>query len=301
MATKTKLYQPWFSSILVFALTSISYGLLIGAFDINFFGPKKTNNKEVMGSIVNIIKRYDVILIQEVLDRTEDSRNIMKALTTNGLTGFRHESSVKLGTPSYKEHYLFLIRENAGLSVDDRFQFNCSNVTFQRPPFSIKIQSKITDIKELQEFVLSAIHVKPRKGETEKEIGQLEEVHRTLKAKWKTDNIIIMGNMNAGVRFISKESLSNLTITKVPFLWLPKDTDTVIKSYCYRKAGKTKQARCPYDRFIITGADLKKYLDPNKTGIFEFDKEYKLTPQQTKAVSTHYPIELKLRAVNPTK
>jgi hypothetical protein len=45
---------------------------------------------------------------------------------------------------------------------------------------------------------------------------------------------------------------------------------------------------CAYDRIIITDACQEDFT--GEAGVFYFDKEYGLTPQQTGYVSDHYPV-----------
>lgn len=269
---------------LALALVPSSDGLLIGAFNIQIFGQKKSTNETLMGVIVKIIRRYDLVLIQEIRDKTDDTMDrLMKALNTPGPVKFTQITSERLGSTSSTEQYSFIIRGDSGISFVDKYQYKSPNVTFERPPFSVRLNSKKTEIKQ---FVLTALHSKPE--EAVKEIGQLIEVHSTLKKKWNTNNILILGDLNAGCSYASKKALNNLKIRKdKQFAWLIPDTaDTT-----------TSNSNCPYDRFIMTGAKFNKNLITNSAGVFHFDKEFKISSELTKDVSDHYPIELKLRKV----
>lgn len=84
---------------------------------------------------------------------------------------------------------------------------------------------------------MTALHSKP--AEAVKEIGQLYEVHAAVQKKWNTDNILILGDLNAGCSYASKKALNKLEIRKNPkFNWLISDNvDTT-----------TKASNCPYDR-----------------------------------------------------
>ena len=48
----------------------------------------------------------------------------------------------------------------------------------------------------------------------------------------------------------------------------------------------TKTTDCTYDRIIITNAAVSDFT--GDTGVFRFDTEYRLTADETTAVSDHY-------------
>lgn len=272
------------ASALALAASS-QHDLLIAAFNVQIFGQQKSTNETLMNVIVKIIRRYDLILIQEIRDKTDDTINrLMKALNNQGSVHFSHITSERLGSSTSTEQYSFLIRSDSGISFKDKYQYQNQKVTFERPPFSVIFKSTKTEVTQ---FVLTALHSKPT--EAVKEIGQLYEVHAAVQKKWNTDNILILGDLNAGCSYASKKALNKLEIRKNPkFNWLISDNvDTT-----------TKASNCPYDRFIMTGAKFKKSLIVNSAGVFRFDKEFSLSPELTTDVSDHYPIELKLRSVS---
>lgn len=273
-----------FAWSLAVTLVATTDGLLIGAFNVQIFGQKKSTNETLMPIIVKIIRRYDVILIQEIRDSTDGTINrLMKALNTPGSVKFNQITSERLGSTKSKEQYSFLLRYDSGVSVLDKYQYQNSNVTFERPPFSVKLKSTKTEIKQ---FILTALHAKPE--EAVKEIGQLKDVHSDLQRKWNTNNIIMMGDLNAACGYASRKALNNLEIRKDPqFHWLISDsTDTT-----------TKQSNCSYDRYIMTGSLYNKSLVANSARVFRFDQEFSLPPELTTDVSDHYPIELRLRDI----
>lgn len=92
----------------------------------------------------------------------------------------------------------------------------------------------------ISEFVLTAIHTKPDAAVTE--IDALRQVHSELKRLWNTDNILILGDLNAACSYASATALKKLEIRKDPqFLWLiPDKTDTTATA-----------SDCTYDRLLF--------------------------------------------------
>lgn len=269
--------------LLNIASSSSSDGILIGAFNVQIFGQKKSSNQEVMQQLVKIIRRYDVILIQEIRDSQNTTLlNLMNALNTQQSVTFTQETSERLGSTSSKEQYSFLIRSDSGVTILDRHQYRNKEVSFERPPFSVRLSSAKSAINE---FVLTAIHTKPEAAVTE--IDGLKQVHTELRNLWNTDNILIMGDLNAACSYASATALKKLDIRKDPkFLWLiPDKTDTTATA-----------SNCTYDRFVMTGVKFNDSLVVNSARVFLYDKEFGLSLEQTLAVSDHYPIELRLSA-----
>ena len=86
------------------------------------------------------------------------------------------------------------------------------------------------------ELVLIGLHAKP--DYAVEEMIALENVHTAVKQHWNTDNIIIMGDLNAECRYASLPELEGLNIRKDPFCWLIGDgVDTTVYS-----------TDCAYDR-----------------------------------------------------
>lgn len=234
-----------------------------------------------MQHLVRIIRRYDVILIQEIRDIENTSlQTLMNALNAQQSITFTQHTSERLGSTSSKEQYSFLIRSDSGLTVLGSHQYVNKEVSFERPPFSVRLSSAKSAVTE---FVLTAIHTKPEAAVTE--IDALKQVHTELRNLWNTDNILIMGDLNAACSYASVTALNKLDIRKDPkFLWLIQDkTDTTATA-----------SKCTYDRFIMTGAKFNDSLVVNSARVYLYDTEFGLTLEQTLAVSDHYPIELRL-------
>lgn len=51
--------------------TSATNVLTIGAFNVQNLSPKKINDANVFSIIIQILDRYDVVLVQELVDRNE--------------------------------------------------------------------------------------------------------------------------------------------------------------------------------------------------------------------------------------
>ena len=67
------------------------------------------------------------------------------------------------------------------------------------------------------------------------------DVHRAVQEYWNTDNILIMGDLNADGGYASKKAMKKLGLRKPPFHWLiGDDVDTT-----------TTRTDCAYDRQVV--------------------------------------------------
>jgi len=89
------------------------------------------------------------------------------------------------------------------------------------------------------ELALIGIRTKPKKAV--EEMAALVDVHAAVKVHWKTDNILILGDLNADCRYATAADLAGLALrTDPPYTWLiGDDVDTT-----------TTNNDCAYDRCL---------------------------------------------------
>ncbi|KAI9523769.1 hypothetical protein NQZ68_025494 [Dissostichus eleginoides] len=299
---------------LFLALLHVTSCLLIGAFNIQQFGDKKSQNKDVMATIKEIVLRYDIILIQEVLDKDLTITKRLMDLVNEDDPQFRYIPSEYLPLDphsshkrakrakcakrakgakrgNYRERYLFLYRHQK-VSVTGCFQYDeGKRGVFDRPPFVVKFSSTQTDV----EFVLIPIHTSPLtaaqaakegRNSTVEQLNALVDVVEEAKLKLKTNNIMVLGDFNAGGVYVPKGKLDEiLRIRKnKDFHWLIADNvDTTVS-----------RLKFAYDRIVVT-TEMEKGVVAGSAGVFNFEKEYDLKQDQAKKVSNHFPVEVELK------
>ncbi|KAK1877837.1 Deoxyribonuclease-1 [Dissostichus eleginoides] len=254
---------------LFLALLHVTSCLLIGAFNIQKFGDKKSSNKDVMDIINQVVHEYDIILIQEVLDKEGTVTQRLMSLVNSGTTQFSYISSVPLGPTVYKERYLYLYN----------FLYNNVMKNFNREPFVVKFHSPYTAVKD---FVLIPQHTCPNAAV--KEIDALYDVAIYALSRWSTKNIMLLGDFNAGSKYVPKKRWQEIRLfTDKNFHWLITDNvDTTVSG--------SKQA---YDRIVVT-TDMNRGVLAGSAVVFNFKNKYGLTQDKTKDVSDHFPVQVQL-------
>ncbi|NXP50743.1 DNSL2 protein, partial [Heliornis fulica] len=256
--------------------------LRVGAFNIQAFGDTKMSNMEVADVIVSILRRYDVVLVQEVRDSDLSAvTQLMEQLNSVSTTPYDYEISGPLGRDNYKEMYLFIYRTDV-VSVVDTYQYEDPQDIFSREPFILRVSAPHT---KAGEFVLVPLHSAPHDAVAE--IDALYDVYLAIVSKWDTDNIMFLGDFNADCSYVQPSDWSSIRLrTSQVFKWLlPDSADTTV--------GKSD---CAYDRIVVCGAKLKRSVVPNSAAIYDFQRALQLEQEEALAVSDHYPVEVKLAA-----
>ncbi|XP_038161838.1 deoxyribonuclease I-like 1-like isoform X2 [Cyprinodon tularosa] len=276
-----------FIGLCVFGVTS---SLKICAFNVQSFGESKANNKRVMGLLLKIVSRCDLCLIQEVRDsKGEAIKALVKDLNRfDKSNSYSYVESERLGRKTYKEQYVYIYRKNI-LTIKEHFQHpkleaEGTNETevFSREPFVIRVQSPTTLVKD---FVLIGQHTCPKSAM--KEIDELYGVVKQIHKKWKTDNVIILGDLNAGCNYVTIKGWKAVRLRNNPkFHWLIGDEqDTAVR----------ERTRCAYDRIIVHGQEIISGVVPGSAQVFNFKENFHLTEQEALEVSDHFPVEVDLK------
>ncbi|XP_057228368.1 deoxyribonuclease-1-like 2 isoform X2 [Malurus melanocephalus] len=190
------------SLLAVAILSPVTATLRVGAFNIQSFGDTKMSNKEVAEIIINVLLRYDVVLVQEVRDSDLSAvTELMEQLNRTDV-----------------------------VSVVDTYQYEDPQDVFSRAPFILRVSAPSTKVKE---FVLVPLHSAPHDAVAE--IDALYDVYLAIINKWGTDNMMFLGDFNADCSYVQPGDWSSIRLrTSDVFKWLlPDSTDTTVgKSDC---------------------------------------------------------------------
>ncbi|XP_078026077.1 deoxyribonuclease-1-like [Epinephelus lanceolatus] len=263
----------------------------IAAFNVQRFGVTKVADPDVLSTLVKIVSRYDIILILEVVDVSGASvRLFLKELTrVNTTHHYTLQLSTRLGRNRYKEQFLFLYRDDV-VDLIDCYQYEDNQVNdvdaFAREPYILHFKPHNTVLKDI---VLIPVHTKP--WDSEKELDELYDVVLVVKDKWKTNNIMILGDFNADGVYLTNKEMKEIRIrSDKNFHWLiGDDVDTTANT----------SNEHTYDRIVVYGDDMLAAFVPNSAKPFNFHKEFAMTEEMALRVSDHYPVEVELCKAAP--
>ncbi|KAK2906663.1 hypothetical protein Q8A67_005648 [Cirrhinus molitorella] len=261
----------------------------IASFNIQRMGPSKLSDKNVVKHLIKIFSRYSIIVILEVVDKSGKAIDkFLQELNTSGANKknpFTMVGSSRLGRSLYKEQFVCFYREE-DVKLVDTYQYEDNQVgdedAFSREPFILRFLCKNTVLKDL---VLIPVHTKPK--DSQKELDELYDVFLEVKDKWKTDNVMILGDFNADGAYVSKKKMKAIRIrTDTDFHWLiGDDVDTTVK----------QSNDHTYDRIVVYKDDMLKAVVPKSAKPFNFQEAYKLSEEDALEVSDHYPVEVSLK------
>ncbi|XP_071377374.1 deoxyribonuclease-1-like 1 [Centroberyx affinis] len=261
----------------------------ICAFNLHSFGESKASKPKVMHTLVRLISRCDVCLLQEVRDSKQKA--LPQLLTQLNKYDSVHEykavASERLGrSDAYQEQYVFVYRTGS-VTLMDQYQYPDNRPgdvdAFSREPFVVRFKAPKTTIKQ---FVLIPQHTTP--SNTTKELDALYDVFQDVKKRWKTEDVMFLGDFNADCGYLPKKNRKDVRLIRdSAFLWLiPEKTDTTVR----------ESTSCAYDRIVVHGEKFARAIVPLSAKPFNFQKEYRLTEQQALDVSDHYPVEVLMKA-----
>jgi len=246
----------------------------IAAFNIQIFGKTKSDKTDVMTVLTKIVREFDVVLIQEIRDASEQTipNFIEKINQIEGAT-YSFIQSPRLGRTTSKEAYAYLYNtETVQFIQGSDYVYNDTNDVFEREPYIASFKIGNFD------FVLAGIHTKPE--DAYNEIGNLTSVVSSIQtAKPKEKDIIIMGDFNADGSYFNEDDTSNL-FKASEYNWIiTNDIDTTVKT------------DYTYDRIVVLDTTLNHEYNAGTAQAFYFDQAYGLTNQTfVEKISDHYPI-----------
>ncbi|XP_043979028.1 deoxyribonuclease gamma-like, partial [Gambusia affinis] len=183
-------------------------------------------------------------------------------------------------------YYCLCFRANE-VNLTAQYQYEDNQVgdvdAFAREPFILRFHCPSTVVKDL---VLIPVHTKPE--DSVKELDELYDVVEAVRQKWKTNNIMILGDFNADGRYLSKKKKKSIRISSDPFYWLiDDDVDTTTSNYNDNT----------YDRIVVYGEEMLDAIVPDSAKSFNFQVEFGLTDEEAGNISDHYPVEVELETV----
>ena len=246
----------------------------IAAFNIQIFGKTKSQKEDVMTILRNIVREFDIILIQEIRDANEQTiPNFVLELNQMQGPSYSFIRSERLGRTTSKEAYAYVYNtEKIQFIPGSDYVYNDVNDVFEREPYIASFKAGNFD------FVLVGIHTKP--DDAYNEIGNLTSVVSSIQTVDPNEkDVVVMGDFNADGSYFDEDSTSNM-FRSSEYNWLiTNNMDTMVK---------TDYA---YDRIVVLASTLNYEYVAGSAQVFYFDQVYGLNNQTfVSEISDHYPV-----------
>ena len=214
--------------------------ITIAAWNLQVFGKSKARNYSLLVDYSSLIRKYDIIFIQEI----RDTDGFAFAQLCSLLPEYNCMTSSRAGRTSVKEEY-GVINKKDKVIISKFKDFNPDPLNrWERPPILLEIKGRNSNSSEVWIYVL---HAKP--SDATNELKNLEELVKNNEyngLRWDATNLIIIGDLNADCSFFDT---NNNTIF-LDWKWIIKDDeDTTVG-----------RSDCAYDRILMNEQAYNKYL-----------------------------------------
>lgn len=242
----------------------------IASFNIQVFGTRKMRKPAVVEQLARIVRRFDVVAIQEV--RSKDQDILPRFVDAINLAGRNYDYVIgpRLGRSSSKEQYAFIF-DLASIEVDRGQLYTVSDPEdlLHREPLVGWFRVRGPEPENAFTFTLVNIHVDP--DETRTELNVMDDVYRAVRDDGrKEDDVIILGDFN-----VDDTRLGELGQVK-GLTWAISQIPTNTRG--------TQQ----YDNLIFHEQATSEFV--GRGGTFDFMREFNLTTDEAIEISDHLPV-----------
>jgi len=241
----------------------------IASFNIQVFGEKKLADPRVAGLLAQIIRRFDVVAIQEIHSKTEFLPQFVDLVNATG----RHYDSAlgpRLGRSDSKEQYAFIF-DTASIEMDRSALYTVADPDdlLHREPLVgwFRVRGPPQD----QAFTFSLVNIHTDPDETDKELDALADVFRAVRDDGRgEDDVIVLGDLNVDDHHLGR-------LGQLPNIyWAVSGVATNTRG--------TKQ----YDNIVFSSLATSEYS--GRWGVFDMIREFNLTVDEALELSDHMPV-----------
>lgn len=242
----------------------------VASFNIQVFGTSKMGKPEVMDTLAQVVRRFDVVAIQEV--RSKDQTILPRFVEMINADGSQYgfEIGPRLGRTTSKEQYAFVydttkleVVPGSVYTVDD------PDDLLHREPMVARFRVRGLPTEEAFSFTLVNIHTDP--DETDWELDALDDALVSVRHNGSgEDDCILLGDLN-----VDQDHLGELG--QLPGItWVIRGQPT-----------NTRQDHS-YDNLVFDAAATVEFTGYG--GVFNLMAEYGLSEDQALDVSDHLPV-----------
>ena len=240
----------------------------IATFNIQVFGKTKRDKPEVMAVLVDTVRAYDLVAVQELKDASGQIGGAFLAAINGEGAGYAMLESPRTGataSTSATEQYAFYYDTATVMALGEGALYPDSEDAFVREPWVARFQVRGGRFS----FVLVTVHTRPESAVTE--VGALHSAVQWARERHpEEDDFIVLGDFNAACDYASPGDLDALAIRGADYNWIvPDDADTNLAARA-----------CAYDRLVTTEGALGDF-----TGHWGVDRRF-----DQREVSDHFPV-----------
>jgi len=251
----------------------------IATFNIQRFGDKKADNREVMEALAKIVAQFDVVAIQEL--QSKDMTPIRRMIDMLRASGGQYAATVsqQLGRTTYKESYAFIWDESRVRMTSEAYVVQDPGDRMPREPMvaSFEARSGSADGRQPFRFTLINVHTSPdgvADSALENEMDVLDDVFvRVRQYDYQMtgeEDLILLGDLN-----VPADRLRELG--QIPGI------QTVAPNL------KTNTRRTKtYDHILIDRNTTTEFT--GRYGLIDLQQHFGISEEQALEISDHQPL-----------
>jgi endonuclease/exonuclease/phosphatase family metal-dependent hydrolase len=168
----------------------------IASFNIQVFGTSKLEKTDVMQVLVQVVRQFDIVAIQEV--RSKDDTVLPRFVTGINADGARYDFVIgpRLGRTSSKEQYAFVF-DTDRIQRDSSVLYTLQDPqdVMHREPFVARFRARTSVPERGFSFTLINVHTDPDETDTEVDVlaGAFQAVRQDGSGE---DDVILLGDLN---------------------------------------------------------------------------------------------------------
>jgi deoxyribonuclease-1-like protein len=181
--------------------TRVQETILIASFNIQAFGESKMNDRWVMERLSEVIRRFDIVAIQEI--RSKDQGLMPALMSYVNAAGGRYDFLLgpRLGDTSSKEQYAYVYDSTRIITGPDcTYTLNDDINVLHREPLIGRFWVRTNRTSQPWTFSLVNLHTDPDVAIQELEAmgGILASIRQFEATTAREDDVILLGDLNAG-------------------------------------------------------------------------------------------------------
>ena len=245
--------------------------ITIASFNIQVFGQSKLKKPAAMDVLAKVVRRFDVVAIQEIRSKKDDVMpRFVKLINSDG-SRYDFVIGERLGRTSSKEQYAFVFDTTRIQAVPmSTYTVPDPGDHLHREPLAASFRVVGRPTGEAFTFTLVNIHTDP--DETKTELNALDDAFVYVKTQNPAeDDVIILGDLNVDADHLGQlGQLPNIT-------WVvPATTMT-----------NTRGSKS-YDNIVFDKSATVEYTGSG--GVLNLLTEFDLTKDEALKVSDHLPV-----------
>ena len=241
----------------------------IASFNIQVFGTSKLGKPKVMDVLAKVVRRFDVVAIQEV--RSQDPSVVPRFVRLINAEGahYDHVIGPRLGRTSSKEQYVFIYdTSRIALVAGSVYTIDDPQDLLHREPLVARFS--VRGLPEQQPFTFTLVNIHTDPDETDVELDTLDDVFVVVRRSGGEDDVILLGDLNVDERHLGE-------LGRVPNItWAISGQKTNTRG--------TKS----YDNILFDRQATLEYT--GYQGVLDLLREFNLSMEEALEVSDHFPV-----------